>query len=431
MKRRVVITGLGAISCLGHGVNPLWEAAVKGESGLKEIDSFDYGDFPVRLAGEVKEFKPQDYIKNRKSIKVMSRDIQLACAASTLAFQDSKIKEEELNPERAGVCMGAGLLDNEVDEIAAGIKSSLDEQGIFQMKKFGSDGLDSLFPLWMLKYLPNMPACHISINHNLQGPSNTITTSCSSSIQAVGESFRIIERGDADVMFAGGAESRVNPLGISRYHLFNALLQGKDKTKEDYSPFDKSRSGFIVGEGSGVVILEELEHAQKRGARIYAEVRGYGSSADYNYFPNELTDSDGREIAMSTACSDADIQPDNVDMIHAHGSGIDKDDLLEARAIHEVFQAKAKEIPVVATKALMGHSGFASGAFQVILSAKMLEEQKILSTLNYTTPDSDINLNMSKELKTGVDVSTILSNAFGMSGQNASLVLTSTPGGDK
>ncbi len=424
-KRRVVITGLGAVSCLGIGADPLWKAALESRSGIGPIQSFACDGFPVQQGGEIHDFNPRDFVENRKSLKVMSRDIQLACAASTLAFQDAQIVPEQLNPERAGVSMGAGLLDNEIDEIAACIRNSLDDTGNFQMTKFGAEGMRTLFPLWMLKYLPNMPACHISIMYNLQGPSNTITTACAAAMQALGEAFRIIERDDADLMVAGGAESRMNPFGLTRYYIFKTLVNGNSVDRQaSYRPFDKRRAGFVLGEGAGVLILEELEHALKRKAKIYAEVIGYGSSADYNYLPESLEDSTGREISMDMAIRDAGISKDKTQLIHAHGSGIPKDDLLEARAIHKVFgDDLASRIPVVATKPYVGYTGFASGALQMILSAKIIADQKIPATLNYGEDDPAIGLKVVSKPVENAPVNVILTNAFGISGQNASAVI--------
>ncbi|MBI4398505.1 MAG: beta-ketoacyl-[acyl-carrier-protein] synthase family protein [Candidatus Omnitrophica bacterium] len=424
-KRRIVITGLGAVSCLGIGTEPLWKGVLESRSGIGPIQSFACDGFAVQQGGEIHDFNPRDFVENRKSLKVMSRDIQLACAASALAFQDAQVAPEDVNPERAGVSMGAGLLDNEIDEIAACIRNSLDESGNFQMTKFGGEGIRTLFPLWMLKYLPNMPSCHISIMHNLQGPSNTITTACAAAMQAVGEASRIIERGDADLMAAGGAESRMNPFGLTRYYIFKTLVNGNGVASQAaYRPFDKRRSGFVLGEGAGVLILEELEHALRRKAKIYAEVAGYGSSADFNYLHGNLEDSNGRELAMGMALRDAGISQEQVSLIHAHGSGIPKDDFLEAKAIHRVFGERlAGQIPVVATKPYVGHTGFASGALQMILSSKIAATQQVPATLNYAQQDPEIALEIVARLREDARVEFILTNAFGLSGQNASVLI--------
>jgi len=423
MKRRVVVTGLGAVSCLGIGADPLWKAVIESRSGIGPIQSFACDGFPVQYGGEIHDFNPRDFVENRKALKVMSRDIQLACAASMLAFQEGGIDISKINPERSGITMGAGLLDNEIDEIAACIRNSLDESGNFQMTKFGSEGIRTLFPLWMLKYLPNMPACHISIMYNLQGPSNTITTACAAAMQAIGEAFRIIERDGADLMVAGGAECRMNPFGITRYQIFHTLANGNGTGRAAYRPFDRHRSGFIVGEGSGVIVLEELEHALKRNAKIYAEIIGYGSSADFNYLHQNMTDSSGRETAMEMAFRDAGLSPEDLDLIHAHGSGIPKDDLLEAKAIHHVFGSRASQIPVVATKPFIGHTGFASGGLQMVLSSQIIKNQRIPATLNYEIADPEIDLSIVKTLTQTSKIETILSNAFGLSGQNASVII--------
>ena len=314
--KRVVITGLGAVTALGEGVAPLWDAVKAGRSGIDTIQ-FGEGDGIWKTVGaRIADFEPEKYVTQRKSLKVMARDIQLAVAGASLAMEDSGLKAGGYDPERFGVILGSGVLNHELDELAYSVGNSLDDDKKLDLKKFGNDGLSSLFPLWLLKYLPNMPACHISILFDLRGMNNTLTTGASGGLQAVGEALRIIERGDASLMLAGAAESKVNPVGLSEHKILDV---------EDTA----------VGEGGGFVVLEELEHAKKRGAKIYAEAAGFGSSFR-----------EGRDIATQAALADAKIKAADI----------------------QYTQASVKPIT--------GFTGCASGALDLVISTKTLCEQK-------------------------------------------------------
>jgi len=294
-KRRVVVTGIGLITACGKGWQPYWDAVVHGRSHIRYLSSLALNGFPSRLAGEVVEFDPSEYVKKRKLLKVMSREIQLAVAASQYAIEDSGLDVSQTDRFRFGVSLGTGIINTDLDEIGVGIRSALDESGSFQMTKFGQEGIRALFPLWFLKYLPNMPACHISIAQGLQGPNNTITTSAAAATQAVGEGFRVIKRGDADLMLAGGTDSKINAMGISRFHLLGLLSSRNGASPEKiYCPFDSRSDGLLLGEGAGLLMLEERNHALKRGARIYGEIIGYGSASDFNYDPRSSEDFMGK-----------------------------------------------------------------------------------------------------------------------------------------
>ena len=264
MKRRVVITGLGAITALGEGAGVLWNAALEGRSGIDLVSVF--GEDWKPAAGFLADFNPEKFVSPKKSLKVMARDIQLAVAAASLALDDAGARSLKLNRERFGVIAGSGVLNHEIEELAPSVQGSM-EDGALDLKKFGEEGLRLLFPLWLLKYLPNMSACHISILFNLEGPNNTLTTGFSAGLQAAGEACRVIERGAADLMLAGGAESKVNPVGMSEYRILGILSpwEGREP-KKIYRPFDADAQGIVVGEGAGFLVLEELEHAKKRNA---------------------------------------------------------------------------------------------------------------------------------------------------------------------
>ena len=356
----------------------------------------------------VRDFSPEKYVTQRKAIKVMARDIQLAVAGARLAFDDSKIGSSPFNHERFGVIVGSGVLNHELDELAHSVQNSLDDSGKLDLVKFGDQGLSALFPLWLLKYLPNMSACHISILLNLQGMNNTITTGASASLQAVGEACRIIERNDADLMLAGGAESKVNPVGISQYR----LLGGLDRSEpENFSPFDASTQGFIVGEGSGFLLFEELEHAKKRNAKIYAEVVGFGSASG-----------SGRKIAMEMALKDASLKPSEIHYLQAAGLGLKAEDRLEAQAISEVFNGTGKNLFVSASKPITGFTGFSAGSLDLILSTLSLGHQVIPPIPNFSRPEHDWGFEFVRGSLLKKQMTYAMTNAFGFNGQAVSVI---------
>ncbi len=430
MKREVVITGLGAMTALGEGFKPLWEAALQSRSGIDYI-GFD-GDTPHAttvtgaapewklIGASIQDFIPEKYVSQRKSLKVMARDIQLAVAAAKLALDDAAIDFSKTDKERAGIIAGAGVLNHEIDELAMSVLNSVDEEGKLDLEKFGREGLPSLFPLWLLKYLPNMPACHISILFDLQGPSNTVTTGSSSGLQAVGEAFRIIERGTADVMLAGGAESKINPVGISQYQILSVMPQPNGHApKEVYRPFDRTSEGFVAGEGAGFIVLEERSHAEKRGAKIYATIKGFASSS-----------SDGIEYAMRSALREAAIDASAVDYVQACGLGLAEDDAREAEAIEKIQKTSNTVWPVSASKPVMGFTGFASGALDLILSTLSLKHQTIPPVMNFDSPSREWAFRLVKSDPLKKTIRNVLTNSFGFGGQSAS-ILTSVYEGKK
>lgn len=354
MKERVVVTGLGVVTPVGIGRETFWDSLKKGQSGIQLIQAFPIHTFSAKAGGEIKNFNPAEYVANRKSLKVMARDIQLAVAAAKLGIQDSGLDLAKENPARCGTSMGASMINNELDELGISFQQSVNEGGKLDIEKFGEDGMRALFPLWLLKYLPNMLACHISITYNLQGPSNSHTTVCTASLQALGEGYRMIERGDADVMVCGGADSKINPIGMMRYKLLNLLSAQKDDPLSSCRPFDRKRDGIVPAEGSAIVILENLEHAKKRNARIYAEVIGFGSSCFFDYHVDSVKAKRSRVLAMQSALKDAQKSGDQIDCISASGNSVVFDDRVESGAIHEVFGSSAKKIAVTALKSSLG-----------------------------------------------------------------------------
>ena len=368
MKRRVVITGIGTLNSCGEGRAAYWEAALASRSGLSALDGQEFDAFGIKAAGIMREFKASKYIANRKSLKVMCRDIQMAVAASALAREDASLAEGAYVPERSGVCIGAGLFNYELQELADCFRASANERG-FDAQQFGKTGMSQLFPLWLLKYLPNMPACHITIAHNLRGPSNTITTDGAASAAAFEEAVHIIERGTADLMFSGGAESKLNASGILRYRSLKVLA---DAGAVSYEVFTKLSAGIVPGEGASVLVLEELEHARKRGAKIYAEVAGVYACAN----TDGSEDVDSRAAAMSGALAEAGLSPDALDLLHLSAGGIFAEDKSEALAVSKVFEGSRQKPLLAATKGLTGYMGYAAAANEISLAAMSVSHRR-------------------------------------------------------
>ncbi len=411
-KRRVVITGIGSLSACGLGYEPLWEMTLAGQSAIRELPDFSSNGSPVRVGGVIPNFLPEQFVKTRKSLKVMSRDIQLAVAASGLAVADSGIQWETLDRTRAGVVLGSGLINNELEELGAGIKQSLDEAGKFQMKRFGREGIRALYPLWLLKYLPNMPACHISILHGLKGPNNTLTTSSTGCIQAVGEAYRVIQRDDADVMLVGASDSKLNPLGLSRLHLLGLLSERNHIPEKAYRPFDRARDGIVVGEGAGIFVLEEKNHAVKRGARIYGEILGYGALFH------------SRTRSMQHALKEAGRDLKEISFVHAHGSGVPQEDVSEARSIAEIFSNGSSRVLVTASKSVTGHLIDAVGTTELSLALLSLQRKLLPPVANLEEPDPQCNLNFVTGKPEPIEGGSFLLHGFGFGGQSAALVVS-------
>lgn len=409
MRRRVVISGIGTLTACGTGYDPLWEAALAGRSAVRELSDFSSNGSPIRIGGEIRNFEPGDFIPSKKSLKVMSRNIQLAVAASLLAVQDAGIQTGHFDPKRAGVLLGAGLINNELDELGESIQQSFNAEGRFDLRLFGRDGIRTLYPLWLLKYLPNMSACHLSIIHSFKGPNNTLMTSSTGALQAVGEAFRIIERDDADLMLAGAGDSKINAVGLSRFRLLGILSQKNYFPQEAYCPFDRRRDGVVIGEGAGIFVLEERQHALKRGARIYGEILGYGATLFSQEWPiRRVLEESGRDSK-------------DFGFIHAHGSGIPKEDIEEAKVLGKFFRNGTKEIPVTASKSLTGHLVDASGTSELSLSLLALQRKLIPPVANLKEPDPACDLHFVMKKPELLKRRTVLIQSLGFGGQSAAL----------
>lgn len=383
--RRAVITGLGVLSPIGLGADAFWQGLQAGRSGITRIAGFDPSPLPTQVAGEIPSFDAKKYLDKeaRKSLKVMARTIQLAVCAAQLTLDDSGIDKQKLDPTRFGVEFGAGMLASELEELApAAMVSANGQPQNVDLEKWGAEGLAQIQPLWMLRYLPNMLACHVSIIHNAQGPNNTITESEVASLLALGEAFRILERDDADFFLVGGADSRVNPLSMVRQCLFQSLSRHNDEPARACRPFDRDRDGTVVGEGAGVVALEDLEHAKRRGARIYAELLGFGSAFDLK------RDGTGLARAIRAALKQAGVGPEDIDHVGAHGLGSVQSDIWEARGLAEVFGNCKPPVPVLALKGYIGTLGAGSGITELIASTLAMCHGQVPPTLNCDNVDA-------------------------------------------
>ncbi|MGQ0613629.1 MAG: beta-ketoacyl-ACP synthase II [Planctomycetaceae bacterium] len=421
--RRVVVTGFGAVAPNGLDAETFWKSTVEGRSGVAVIESFDASGFPVRVAGEVRGFDARTYVSNPKSLKVMGKNIRFGVAAAQMAMENSGLKDKAPDPARFGVTMGSGIVPTDIEEIGDAVVASLDANGKFDIRRFGEEGQKRLFPLWLLKHLPNMVAAHISIIHNAQGPNNTITTACSASTQAIGEAFRILARGDADVMLAGGSDSRIDPLSLVTYTLLGAVSTANRAPGQVSRPFDRQRDGFVLGEGAAVLVLETEEHAKARGASIVAEVVGYGSSFDAYGITKPEPEGRGAAQAMERTLKDARMAPSDIDYISAHGTSTILNDKMETLAVKTVFGAAAKRIPLSSIKSMIGHLIGAAGAMEILVSVLAIRDGIVPPTINLDTPDPDCDLDYVPNTARTLRVKAVLSNSFGFGGQNAAVIV--------
>ncbi|MDD5557513.1 MAG: beta-ketoacyl-ACP synthase II [bacterium] len=421
-KRRVAVTGIGVISPLGLTASDFWTNLVADRSGVSSITLFDAAALPTRIAAEVRGFDPSRYVARRKSLKVMMRDMQFAVAAAKEAVADARLEGAGIDPQRIGVVFGAGMISTDIEEIAPAIRHSRGPDGRFDLVRFGKAGIRHLFPLWLLKQLPNMLASHVAIIYDAQGPSNTITTGCSSSAHAIGEAYRIISRGGADLIITGGASSSITPLKLIRYDRLGVLSRRNDEPERASRPFDAARDGFVIGEGAGVVVLEEWEGARARGAAVHAEVVGYGNSVDIRCGEERRVEPSSKARAMRAALADGGLDPGGIGYISAHGNSIPFTDRLETSAVKEVFGDRAAGIPVSSIKGNIGDLGPAAGALGLISTVLAMRHRLIPCTRNYETPDPACDLDYVPAPRRA-DVSCALCNSFDFMGQNVSIVL--------
>lgn len=423
--RRVVITGIGVVSPNGVGRQAFSEAIVEGRSGVGPIESIDTTGHAIRIAGEVKGFDVSPYLgEHRKNGKLMSRAVGFAVGAAAMAVEDAGLLDRKPDPERFGVCMGTGITPMDITELAGPIGRGLRPDGSFDVASFAIAQAESIFPLWLLKHLPNMAAAHISILHQAMGPNNTIVTACAAGTQAVGEAFRLIARGDADVMMAGGCDSRLDPLLLVAYNAMSTVSRSSRPASEVSRPFDGERDGFVMGEGAAVLILESLQRARRRKAHIYAEVTGYGASFDAYGITRPEPEGKGAAIAMRSALREAKVDASEIDYINAHGTSTRLNDLMETVAVKRVFGHRAQSIPMSSQKSMIGHLIGASGALEAAATALSLERGVVPPTINQDVPDPACDLDYVPNTAREMPLRKAISNSFGFGGQNASLVMS-------
>jgi 3-oxoacyl-[acyl-carrier-protein] synthase II len=422
---RVVVTGIGVVAPNGIGRHAFCEAILEGRSGVDYIESFDTAGLPIKIAGEIRDFNVLPYLGvHRKNAKLMSRAVRFAIGAAAMAVEDAGIRPDQLDPARFGVCMGTGITPVDVQELVPPILRSVDANGTLDLARFAQARSESIFPLWLLQHLPNMAAAHISILHHAMGPNNTIVTACAAGTQAVGDAFRLISRGDADVMLAGGCDSRLDPQLLVAYSAMKTVSASLRPPSEVSRPFDAERDGFVLGEGAAVLILERYSQARRRGARIYAEVTGYGSSFDAFGITRPEPEGKGAALSMTAALREARLDPSDIDYINAHGTSTKLNDLMETVAVKRVFGYRATSIPISSQKSMIGHLIGASGAVEAAATALSLERGVVPPTINLATPDPECDLDYVPNTAREIPLHTAISNSFGFGGQNASLVMT-------
>jgi 3-oxoacyl-[acyl-carrier-protein] synthase II len=382
-RRRVVITGLGLVTPIGQGRDSFWQSLERGRSGVRRIQAFDPSALPTQFGGEVPGFDPKDYLdkKERKHLKMMVRSIQLAVAGAKLAVEDARIDKEQIDPARFGVEFGSAVIPSELGELAAAARASANGRALVDLEKWGEVGIPLIPPMWMLNHVPNMMACHVSILHNAQGPNNTITQSDVASLLALGEAYRIIDRDKADLILTGGADTKISPISFVRHCLFGALSRRNDAPEKACRPFDRSRDGQVLGEGAGILVIEELEHARRRGASIYAELVGFSTAFDRGCCGRGLA------RAIRGALAEAGIGVEDIDHVNAHGASTCDGDAWEARAINEVFSDQHPATPVFAPKSYFGDLGAGSGTTELAASLLALDRGSIPPTLNHEETD--------------------------------------------
>lgn len=407
MKQRVVVTGMGVMTSIGKDIDTFWNSLMTGKSGVSNVEAFDVSDYPTQIAASIKDFNPEDYM-DRKEARKMDRFVQFAVAAGTKALEDSGIKiGENAEAERVGVSIGSGI---------GGLGTWEDQHNVLLEK-----GPKRVSPFFIPMMIANMASGQMSINLGAKGPNTTQVTACATGSHSIGDSFRLIQRGDADVMVCGGAEATIRPTGMAGFCAMRAMSTRNDEPAKASRPFDTGRDGFVMGEGAGVLILESLEHAQKRGAKIYAEVIGYGLSADAHHMTEP--DPDGAARCMKMAIRDAGINPEDIDYINAHGTSTPVGDRSETKAVKMALGDHAYKVAVSSTKSMTGHLLGAAGGVEAVICALSLGHQIIAPTINLEDQDPECDLDYVPNEPRKAELDIVMSNSFGFGGHNATIIL--------
>lgn len=423
MKKRVVITGMGAMTPIGKNVPQTWKALIEGKSGIRRITLFNAESFPTKIAGEVKDADFSFWQAKGAEYSALGRNSLFALEAVQEAMQQSGLLEKRIDPTRLGIYFGAGDGGFNFKQYAGILSGSVAADNSVDARRYMANSVKQLSAKELLEQEPFQVINHLASAFKAHGPVSNTLTACAASSQAIGEASEAIRRGDADVMISGGAHSMIHPLGLAGFNLLTALSTRNDEPEKASRPFDKERDGFVLSEGSGAVILEELEHAQKRGAPIFAELAGYGGSADAFRLTDPHPEGRGAIQAMKLAFSHAGLEPQDIQYINAHGTSTQLNDQIETRSVKELFGAYAKKVPMSSIKSMLGHMIAAAGAVEIIASVLTIRESLIPATINYKTPDEACDMDYVPNHARKADVEAVLSNSFGFGGQNIALIV--------
>lgn len=422
IRKRVVVTGIGCITPLGLDMETTWSALQAGKSGVGSISYFDASSFPTRFAAEVKNFDLSNYVDDSTPYQYSTSNTKFAIGAASQAVKDSGILEGDLDPTMFGIYLGAGEGQQDFP-LFMKIISNSEHDGEIDLERFTELGLQQLNPYFEVEQEPNMPAGHLAALFNAQGPNLNCLTACAASSQAIGEAAELIRRGEATAMLSGGSHSMIHPFGVTGFNLLTALSTRNEDPQHASRPFDKNRDGFVLGEGSGMLILEELEHAKKRGAKIYGEVLGYGSTADAYRITDIHPKGRGAIGCIEMALRDAGLNNDQIDYVNAHGTSTSVNDKVETMAIKGALGASAEKTPVSSIKSMMGHLIAAAGSVEALTCLMAIRDNILPPTMNYETPDPECDLDYIPNKAREAQAKYALSNSFGFGGQNVSLIL--------
>lgn len=408
MKQRVVVTGMGVMTSLGHSLDEFWGNLLEGKSGVSQIEAFDVSAYPTRIAAEIKNFEPDQFGIDKKEARRMDRFVQFAAVASLKAIEDAELKiGDGVDPERVGIMIGSGI---------GGLGTWEDQHNILLEK-----GPKRVSPFFIPMMIANMASGQVSILTGAKGPNSTAVTACATGTHSIGDSYKMIQRGEADVMICGGAEATIRPTGIAGFCSMRAMSTRNEEPQKASRPFDTGRDGFVMGEGAGVLVLESLEHAQARGAKIYGEVIGYGMSGDAHHMTEP--DPDGAARCMVRALKDAGIAPEDVDYINAHGTSTPVGDISETKAVKKAFGDHAYKVAVSSTKSMTGHLLGAAGGVEAVILGLTLSNGIIPPTINLDNQDPECDLDYVPNVARKSDVKTAVSNSFGFGGHNATIIM--------
>ncbi|REJ91954.1 MAG: beta-ketoacyl-[acyl-carrier-protein] synthase II [Planctomycetota bacterium] len=427
MRRRVVVTGIGCITPVGNSVEEMWKSLQETQSGIDSITHFDASGFPTKFAAEVKGFNLADYLDDPERFEYAGHNIRFAIGAAVQAVGDSGLEDGKFDPGRFGIYLGAGEGQQDFF-LFMKLIAQAQHDGTFDVAEFTRQGLEQLNPRFEMEQEPNMPAGHLAGLFNAQGPNLNCLTACAASSQAIGEATEIIRQSEADIMLSGGAHSMIHPFGLTGFNLLTALSTYNEAPQRASRPFDKKRDGFVLGEGAGMLILEELEHAKQRGAQIYGEVVGYGSTADAYRITDIHPEGRGATGCIKMALNDARLNADDIDYINAHGTSTVVNDKVETMAIKNALGEHARETPVSSTKSMMGHLIAAAGSAEAIVCLMAIRDGVLPPTTNYEEPDPECDLDYVPNEPRPAKVTKALSNSFGFGGQNVSLVFSAYKG---